>query len=303
MGIGLWIHGAGRFSDRRYRDTLQEAWHVGENPHGADKNRGPGVLTLPDNRTAGLKAVSARAPEHVVPKVERIGGEIIRKRDGVIQLLEPDHIDAAVHAVGFARKELCRVNTGAADRAEGRNSVTDDGRPGLEGILIGPRESGPGVVDDRRRNHALPLGQEVMSPRFALHRPERNADALIAGPTIVDVTEEHGILVARIVIDAPEKIIFINVGGVGNERLPDASANAVEWLGVKNEGIENALASRGIGRVRSGSAEEIHTRDRRAANSWGAGALQHLTRTVVGNTEQARDRLPGAETLPVAKEK
>ena len=292
MRIGLWIHRPGRFSDRRYRDTLQEACHVGENPHGADKNRGPGVLTLPDNRTAGLKAVSARAPEHVVPKVERIGGEIIRKRDGVIQLLEPDHIDAAVHAVGFARKELCRVNTGAADRAEGRNSVTDDGRSGRKRILIGPRESGPGVVDDRRRNHALPLGQEVMSPRFAQHRPEVpqracqvGGAAIIAGPTIVDVPEEHGILCARIVIDAPEKIILIQLGYIGNQRLPNASTDPVERPGPKSERIEDALARSGIGRVRCGPADEIHTRDGRAANPRRSRALQHLTRTVVRNTE------------------
>src|SRR5437899_1343355 len=126
MRIGLWIHRQSRLSYRRNRNTLQEACDIRENPHDAGENRGPGVLTMPDNRTTGLKAVSALGPEHVVAKVERIGSENIRKRDGVIQWLEPDHIDGAVHAAGLAREELKRVNTGAADRAERRNSVTND---------------------------------------------------------------------------------------------------------------------------------------------------------------------------------
>src|SRR5205809_5361349 len=114
MGIGLRIHLQGRLPYRGNRNTLQEACDVRENPHNAGKDRGPGVLTMPDNRTTGLKAVSARGPEHVVSKVERIGSENVRKRGGVIQWLEPDHIDGAVHAVGLTREELKRVNTGAA---------------------------------------------------------------------------------------------------------------------------------------------------------------------------------------------
>src|SRR5438093_1475379 len=103
---------------------------------------------MPDNRTAGLKAVSARGPEHVVSKVERIGSENVGERDSPIQLiqvLEPDHVDGAVHAAGLGREKLKRVNTGAADGADGRNSVTDDGRPGRKRILIGPREYGVGL--------------------------------------------------------------------------------------------------------------------------------------------------------------
>src|SRR5438093_1400814 len=111
MRIGLWIHRQGRLSYRRNRNTLQEACDVRKNPHDAGKNRGPGVLSMPDNRTTGLKAVSALGPEHVVSKMERIGSENVGEGDSSIQLiqcLEPDHVDGAVHAAGLAREKLKR---------------------------------------------------------------------------------------------------------------------------------------------------------------------------------------------------
>src|SRR5207245_11023029 len=104
---------------------------------------------------------------------------------------------------------------GAAERAEERNSVTDDGRPDREAILIGPRESGAGVVYDRRRNHTLPLSQEVMSPRGVTHRPERNVDALLADPMIIDVPEEHGIRWVPMRSHAVENILSLQLDGIG----------------------------------------------------------------------------------------
>src|SRR5262245_21248204 len=179
MRIRRRIHGPGRLSDCGYRNTLQETCHVGKNPHASYKDRRPGVLTLPHYRSAHLQAVSARGPEKVISKVECVGGENIWKRHNIIQLLKPRHIDRAVHAVGFGREELSRVNAGTADRPDGGNSVTDDRGPNREGILIGPRKSRPSVVDNSCRNHALPLGQEVMTTRVQTRRPERNVDALL----------------------------------------------------------------------------------------------------------------------------